>query len=45
MANYIVDHASQRPMVGLLRSCTWRLKPQLYKRNLPPQVTKPLIFG
>jgi hypothetical protein len=37
--------ASELLKVGILTSCTWRLKPQLHKQNLPSQVTKPLIFG
>jgi hypothetical protein len=43
----LLPEAEARAMYQLLdlTSCTWRLKPQLHKQNLPPQVTKPLIFG
>jgi hypothetical protein len=42
---YAIKPRTNAPVVGLLISCTWRLKPQLHKQNLPTQVTKPLILG
>jgi hypothetical protein len=30
--------------MGVKLTLAWRLKPQLHKQNLPPQVSKTLIF-